>query len=58
VFKWRLSVSYLFTDLTVLALSLTYIPITRILYSLISVTISSWLVDWVQNCGRKSGAGD
>lgn len=58
VFKWRLSVSYLFTDLTVLALSLTYIPAAKILFSLISVTVSSWLVDWVQNYGRKNGADD
>lgn len=58
VFKWRLSVCYLFTDLTVLALSLTYIPAVRIAYSLVSVTISSWLVDWVQNYGRKSASSD
>ena len=56
VFKWRLAQCYLFTDLTVLALSLTYIPVLRIVYSLISVMISSWLVDWVQNCGRKSAS--
>ena len=58
VFKWRLSVSYLFTDLTVLALSLTYIPAAKSLFSLISVTVSSWLVDWVQNYGRKSVSAD
>ena len=53
VFKWRLSVCYMFTDFIVLALSLTYIPVLRIVYSLISVTLSSWLVDWVQNAGKK-----
>jgi len=56
VLRIRLSLSYLFTDLTVLALSLTYIPFRLIIYSLISVTVSSWLVDWVQNAGRKKPA--
>lgn len=46
---WRLSRSYLFTDITVLALSLTYIPILRIVFSLITVTISSYLIDWVKS---------
>lgn len=45
---WNLSRSYLFTDLTVLALSLTYIPFTRIVFSLITVTISSLLIDRIQ----------
>lgn len=47
-FHWRLSRSYLFTDLTVLALSLTYIPVRRIVFSLITVTISSLLVDRIK----------
>ena len=46
---WRISRSYLFTDVTVLLLSLSYIPAERIVYSLITVTISSYLVDFVQN---------
>ncbi len=45
----RISKAYLITDLTVLGLSLTYIPFSKIAYSLISVTISSWLVDKIQN---------
>lgn len=45
---WRLSRSYLFTDITVLLLSLTYIPVMRIVFSLITVTISSYLIDWVK----------
>lgn len=44
----RLSWAYLFTDLTVLALSLTYIPVTRIAFSLVTVTLSSFLIDQVQ----------
>lgn len=49
VTRLRLSFSYLFTDLTVLALSLTYIPITRIAFSVVTVTLSSFLIDQVQN---------
>lgn len=49
VLHWRISRSYLFTDLVVLLLSLTYIPVSRIAFSLITVTISSYLIDWVQN---------
>lgn len=58
VLRLRLSLAYLFTDLTVLGLSLTYIPVRLIVFSLISVTISSWLVDWVQNFGRKNQAAN
>ena len=47
--RWRLSRSYLFTDVVVLLLSLTYIPAFRIVFSLITVTISSFLIDWVKN---------
>lgn len=34
VTRWRLSRSYLFTDLVVLGLSLTYIPFLRIIFPL------------------------
>lgn len=44
-----ISFCYLASDITVLLLSLTYIPYDHILYSLITVTISSWLVGVVQN---------
>ena len=40
---------YLVSDLSVLALSLTYIPLSRIFYSLITVVISGQLVGFVQN---------
>lgn len=50
---FRISKAYLFTDLTVLLLSLSYIPFGRIIYSLITVTISSFLIDFVQNFGVK-----
>lgn len=40
---------YLVSDLSVLALSLTYIPFSRIIYSLITVVISGQLIGFVQN---------
>lgn len=45
---WRLSRAYLFTDVVVLLLSLTYIPFLRIVYSLITVTVSSHIIDWIK----------
>lgn len=45
---WRLSRAYLFTDVTVLMLSLTYIPFLRILYSLVTVMVSSHIIDWIK----------
>lgn len=49
VLHWRLARAYLFTDVVVLLLSLTYIPVMRIVFSLITVTLSSYILDWVQN---------
>ena len=49
---WKLSRSYLFTDVVVLLLSLTYIPVMRIVFSLITVTISSYLIDWIKEYER------
>lgn len=49
VTRWRLSRAYLFTDFTVLALSLTYIPVSKIAFSVVTVTISSFLIDRVQD---------
>ncbi len=51
--KCRISYAYLFTDLTVLTLSLSYIPFKRIAYSLITVTLSSWIIDFFQK-GKKN----
>ena len=50
---WRLSRAYLITDFTVLALSLSYIPFVRIFYSIITVTLSSSIIDLIQTGGRK-----
>lgn len=51
--KWKLSRTYLFTDLTVLCLSLSYIPLKRIIFSLVTVTISSYLIDWIQEIPKE-----
>lgn len=47
--KCRISKAYLATDLTVLCLSLSYIPFGKIFYSLITVTLSSFIIDKIQN---------
>ena len=46
--KCKLAFAYMFADFTVSALSLTYIPLKRIGFSLITVTLSSLLVEFVQ----------
>ena len=46
---------YLVTDLSVLALSLVYIPLQRILYSLLTVTLSGQIVGAVQKLPLKKG---
>ena len=47
--KCRISKAYLATDLTVLCLSLSYIPFGKIFYSLITVTLSSFIIDKIQD---------
>ena len=54
--KWRISQSYLITDITVLLLSLSYIPLSRIAYSLVTVTVSSLVLDWVQRRAKAAKA--
>ena len=46
----RLGISwiYLISDITVLALSLTYIPLSRIMYSLLTVILSGQIIGWMQ----------
>lgn len=56
---WRLSRCYLVTDLSVLGLSLSYIPVTSIIFSLITVCISSPLIDFIVGLGNQDqGAED
>lgn len=52
---WKIARAYLFTDVTVLLLSLSYIPLGRIGCSLVTVTISSYLIGIVTEFGRKPG---
>ena len=46
--RWRLSRCYLFTDFIVLGLSLTYILLSNIAFSVVTVTISSLLIECIQ----------
>ena len=39
---------YLISDLTVLGLSMTYIPFRRIIYSLLTVVLSGQIIGWIQ----------
>lgn len=57
VTKWPISRAYLFTDLVVLALSATYISPKNLLCSLITVTVSSFLIGRVQTFGKKEPSG-
>jgi len=48
--KWRIKIEYVyfFFDFLILALSLSYIPVRKILYSLLTVILSSKLIGLVQ----------
>lgn len=54
VFQKDIQWIYLVSDLTVLALSLTYIPVQRIVYSLITVVLSGQTIGWVSKENEKS----
>ena len=43
---------YLFSDLLVLGLSITYIPLKRIAYSLLTVVLSGQIIGLVQSIGK------
>lgn len=47
---------YLASDLTVLLLSLSYIPLRRIVYSLITVTLSGQIIGWIQRIPHRKEA--
>lgn len=44
---------YLISDVTVLALSLTYIPLSDILYSLLTVVLSGQIIGFIEGVGKK-----
>ena len=50
----RIAQAYLATDITVLVLSLSYIPWTRMACALVTVTISSWVIDFLQRVGAEA----
>jgi len=45
---WKIQWAYLASDLTVLALSATYIDLERLAYSLLTVMLSGQIIGWVQ----------
>ncbi len=49
--RLSLSGSYFFTDTVVLGLSLSYIPLRRIAWSFLTVTLSSLLIEGIQHIG-------
>lgn len=44
---------YLISDLSILLLSLSYIPLRRIAYSLLTVILSGQIIGWIQKIGQK-----
>ena len=54
--KIKIEYVYYISDFTVLALSLTYIPLNKILYSVLTVTLSSFLVGFIQRLKVKGSA--
>lgn len=55
---WNIQWAYLLTDLIVLLLSATYIPLERLLCSLLTVALSGQLIGFVQRAGRKKALPD
>ena len=45
---WKISRSYFFTDFVVLMLSISYIPLRNIFFSLLTVTLSSAVIELLQ----------
>ena len=51
---WDVGKCYLFTDIVILCLSLTYLPAVNLLWSLLSVTMSSAIISLMQRTRRVS----
>lgn len=60
LFHWPIQRVYLVSDLTVLLLSLSYIPLRRIAYSLLTVVLSGQIIGWIQKIKihKKRAASD
>ena len=57
IFSTRIETIYLISDLTVLGLSLMYIPFERIVYSLLTVVLSGKIIGIVQRFHAKTQKG-
>ena len=53
---WKIQWVYLMSDLIVLVMSLSYIPVRRIGYSLFTVLMSGQLIGLIQNFGSASNS--
>ena len=53
IFHWPIERIYLVSDLTVLLLSLSYIPLRRIAYSLLTVVLSGQMIGLIQKIKKK-----
>lgn len=56
VTHWNIQWVYLMSDLIVLGLSVSYIPLRRLGYSLLTVILSGLLIGWMQRVGKKDTA--
>lgn len=54
---WKIQWVYLLSDLIVLVMSLSYIPVRRIGYSLFTVLLSGQMIGFVQNFNRTQETG-
>lgn len=54
--RTNISRAYFLTDFVVLVLSLSYIPLRRILFSLLTTLISSFVIERIQSVGRQGAA--
>ena len=53
ILRWPIERIYLFSDLLVLLLSLSYIPFRRIAYSLLTVVLSGQIIGFIQKLNAK-----
>lgn len=58
VTHWNIQWVYLMSDLIVLGLSISYIPLTRLGYSLLTVILSGQLIGWIQRVGKRAPVKD
>jgi uncharacterized membrane-anchored protein YitT (DUF2179 family) len=58
--KWNIKIEYVYFifDFSVLALSLSYIPLRKILYSLLTVTLSGKLIGIIQRISPQKEPSD